>query len=129
MTNRRTDSRIDQMDFPDTGCHLHASCLRCPRERCYLDEPVERVQKRPRAAAVQVWPLLPAEVPARSLTYREAHVLHVLWCAGKPLTAAEIGQLAGCEGPVSRAHMSELRRKGVPIRTIRGVGYALEVGA
>lgn len=34
------DVRMTEM--PDRGCHLHPSCLRCPRPVCIYDEPAHK---------------------------------------------------------------------------------------
>ncbi len=35
---KRDDGFPDGMSFRDTGCHLHKSCLACPRAVCVHDE-------------------------------------------------------------------------------------------
>lgn len=35
-----TAPKVTRMtSYPDTGCALHESCLRCPRPRCVFDDP------------------------------------------------------------------------------------------
>lgn len=39
----RRDMLPEHGHYPDTGCHLHPSCLRCPRAVCIEDERDEEV--------------------------------------------------------------------------------------
>lgn len=47
----RTIELVDGMEFPDSGCALHPSCLRCPRARCIEDERAEGNVRRDRQIA------------------------------------------------------------------------------
>jgi hypothetical protein len=45
-TEKRRASRHheDGENLKDTGCHLHPSCLQCPRPRCIYDPLVKKVE-------------------------------------------------------------------------------------
>lgn len=42
----RRDTLPEHTDYRDSGCHLSASCLRCPLARCQYDEPLTPRQVR-----------------------------------------------------------------------------------
>ena len=43
------EGRFDS--YEDTGCHLHPSCLKCPRPICIYDEPKSRRNETNRAVS------------------------------------------------------------------------------
>jgi hypothetical protein len=45
----RKDAHPDGIRYRDEGCEMSPSCLRCPLERCILDEPAD-ARQRSRAA-------------------------------------------------------------------------------
>lgn len=115
----------ENANYVDNGCHLHPKCLRCPRARCILDEPPVRGNP-----AQMPLPVLPPVLDALPLSYSERLIAAELaraegYVPHDDLSRAILGQ------PVTqlRTHISNMRAKGVPIRTVKGMGYALEVGA
>ncbi len=41
----RRDTLPEHTEYRDSGCHLAASCLRCPLPRCQYDEPLTPRQR------------------------------------------------------------------------------------
>lgn len=73
MTEARVDAydpsnRADSLNWHDTGCKLHPSCLNCPRPMCFYDEK-ESMAGRP-ASALSTIPdlkLLVSQVGVRAV--------------------------------------------------------------
>jgi len=81
---RRKDELPEHVDYRDTGCHVHPSCLSCPLERCLFDDPRAFYRRRSESRVLAMIVLVsqgltPTEV-ARNLGVSRRTVFR--WLAG-----------------------------------------------